>query len=76
MSGKIEQMSGELNITFCTILLNLLINLLFVIQVDVLLVYHIFDNKSQKSILITCIEWLSWKKLVKPARQISEAQWT
>jgi len=50
--GNNEQMSKELHITFCTICLNLLTNLLFVIQLDVLLIYNEFDNKSQKSTLI------------------------
>jgi len=54
--GKSEEMSEELHITFWTILLKLLINLLFVIQLDLLLMYHTFDNKSKVSTLIACIE--------------------
>jgi len=46
--GNSEQMSGELHITFCTIFLNLLINFWFFIQLDVLVMYHEFDNESQK----------------------------
>jgi len=48
MCGKLHKM----HITF----LNFLINLLFVIQHDILLMYHKIDYKSQQSILIVCIE--------------------
>jgi len=54
--GNNEQISGKVHITFCTIFLNLLINILFVIQLDVLLMYHEFDNKSKKSTFIVCIQ--------------------
>jgi len=69
--GNSEQMSGELHITFCTNFLNLLINLLFVIQLDVLLVYHEFDNKSKNQPLFFALNDL--KKKVKPYMQISGA---
>jgi len=49
-----EQISGQLHITFCTIFLNILINLLFVIQRHIFLMYHEFAYKSQKPWGATC----------------------
>jgi len=48
--GNTEQMSGELHITFCTIFSNILLNLLFVIQRHIFLMYHEFAYKSEKSL--------------------------
>jgi len=47
-----EQMCGELLVTFCTMFLNLLINLFFIVQIDVLVMHYKFDYKSQKLTLL------------------------
>ena len=47
-----------MRITLGTKFLNLLIIFLFVIQIDILLIYSKFDYKLEKSTLINCTRWL------------------
>jgi len=61
-TSYIPRIFEKLLITSRTLFTNLLINLFFVMQRDVLLMYHEFHYKLHKSTLIVCTRMLTWRK--------------